>query len=788
MGVVYQARDLTLERPVAVKVLRPEAATASAAARFLREARLLAKLQHPRVVQVHQAGEADGLFYIVMDLVQGESLAARLRQGPLSPAEAETIGGQLVEALAAVHQVGILHRDVKPGNIFLRDDGALLGDFGIARSDESAPTDEPVTAAGASLGTPGYMAPEVWRGERATPASDLYSLGMVLYECLTGRRWTSGADPSRAEWTSVPARWRPALARALAMAAPDRFPDAEAFRAALASRRPRRTTVIALALAAALGAAAVMWPRGGPDLTEFGAAVPGSASSRRALAEAEGLYAGARWTEAARAYGALLAADSSCLLCAFRMMDVDRWLGERPNRDRLRLLSESIHRFPPLYQQLIQADLAERADRLEVLSEAARSHKGEYLAFYYLGSELFNRGPLFGRRRHDAIVELEKALTLRPDFAPPQHELTLALIADGDSAGARPALERIRALPEADGLAEAQRLVAEVAFGFRFDSTVGTGLRTWAGIAQDTSMRRLRPILATGPRVLAGLGTPEGAVALGRAFEDAGDADDLRLSGLVAQAVGFTAMGQLTVARETGDRLRRAFPGRETDVFLAQLHGMTAAFDDAASPWVREAEAELESFLGGAAPAPIRHRAAWLVGVLAARAGQPAVLTKASGLLRDEPEPRTAALLLTAWDAAIRGRYDSAIAVTNPIVRELGRFEGTADPFLRAGVMLSRAEWKGRLGDGAREELRWPEHFHLDSYPVAQPLSVDGDWAMATFAAWRMSELAGPAAADEEICAARRLVAQHWGRGDQPYQSRAIEAGAQARQAGCAER
>src|SRR5438552_11633953 len=119
MGVVFLARDVTLERPVAVKIIRPELATALAADSFLREARILAGLRHPNIVTVYRAGEAAGLFYYIMELVEGETLHDRLRRGPLGPADARKLGRDLLDGLEAVHAAGIVHRDIKPANVFL---------------------------------------------------------------------------------------------------------------------------------------------------------------------------------------------------------------------------------------------------------------------------------------------------------------------------------------------------------------------------------------------------------------------------------------------------------------------------------------------------------------------------------------------------------------------------------------------------------------------------------------------------------------------------------------------
>ncbi len=158
MAHVYEAHDAQLDRTVAIKVLRPELATARGAERFLREARLLAQLSHPNIVPIHDVGEADGLFYYVMDFVDGETLRERLTRGPLPETEAIRVGVDVLSALEAAHAEGVIHRDVKPGNVFLVNQHAILADFGIAkRTDDAA---EPLTSTGHFVGTPGYMAPE----------------------------------------------------------------------------------------------------------------------------------------------------------------------------------------------------------------------------------------------------------------------------------------------------------------------------------------------------------------------------------------------------------------------------------------------------------------------------------------------------------------------------------------------------------------------------------------------------------------------------------------------------
>ncbi|UCC73824.1 MAG: protein kinase [Gemmatimonadota bacterium] len=237
MGTVFLARDLTLDRAVAIKILRPELATAAAAERFLREARILAKLSHPNVVPIHSAGEADGLFYFVMDYVEGETAAQRLERGKLTDAEAVRMAADILSALIAAHAQHVVHRDVKPANVFLVGDRALLSDFGVAKpTSEESPE---LTAVGHRVGTPGYMAPEQVEGQ-ATTQSDLYAAGMILYEALSGRHWSITTRVDQADWTGVPTRLVPVLRRALAFSLGDRWDDAAAFRQALlATQAPR---------------------------------------------------------------------------------------------------------------------------------------------------------------------------------------------------------------------------------------------------------------------------------------------------------------------------------------------------------------------------------------------------------------------------------------------------------------------------------------------------------------------------------------------------------------------
>ena len=261
MGTVYLAHDTVLNRPVAVKTLLPENASAQAARRFLREARTLAEVGHPNIVRIYDVGrDTDPFIYYIMEYLHGQTLAERLTQGPLSVAEATRLGRDLLDALREAHRRGVIHRDVKPGNVFLVDGRGVLVDFGIAKSlSDSGPN---LTQPGHIVGTRRYMAPEQLVG-RECPQTDFYAVGVVLYEATTGRDWES----HDVELAAAPPELRPALSRALALPPEERWPDADAFQRALWRRRTRLSGSTWWYAGAAVVVAAVLWrvlpfPRG----------------------------------------------------------------------------------------------------------------------------------------------------------------------------------------------------------------------------------------------------------------------------------------------------------------------------------------------------------------------------------------------------------------------------------------------------------------------------------------------------------------------------------------------
>src|SRR4051794_30294608 len=267
MGVVYRAEQVQLGRSVALKLLSPDlAADDGFRARFLRESRLMAALEHPNIVPVYDAGEIDGRLYIAMRYVEGRDLASVLEDsGRLPAGRAVALIAQLAAALDAAHARGLVHRDVKPSNALVAGDRAFLVDFGITQE----PGADPLTGTGELLGTVDYVAPERIRGDAVDGRADVYSLGCVLFECLTGRPPFPSAsamagiyghleqDPPRAsdQRPDLPHGLDPVIKRALAKDPADRYPTAGALAAAAeaavappAARDRRRAAALLIAV------------------------------------------------------------------------------------------------------------------------------------------------------------------------------------------------------------------------------------------------------------------------------------------------------------------------------------------------------------------------------------------------------------------------------------------------------------------------------------------------------------------------------------------------------------
>ena len=272
MGVVWEAWDPALERRLAIKLLRPEITDDAGRARLLREARALAKLQHPNVVAVHDVGEVDGDVFIATELVDGEPMGRWQLGRPAS--EVIAAYAQAARGLWAAHRAGLIHRDVKPSNILIGTDGRVrIGDFGLATRDRMAVPahtdggDPRITRDGQIVGTPAYMAPEQREGKLVDERADQYSLCLALAEALTGARPAAGVTASELAAGGVVAPW-PAIARGLAADPSERYESLEPLVTALdGTQPPRRALIAGVALTAVLVAGFGMYALHGPTTT-----------------------------------------------------------------------------------------------------------------------------------------------------------------------------------------------------------------------------------------------------------------------------------------------------------------------------------------------------------------------------------------------------------------------------------------------------------------------------------------------------------------------------------------
>ncbi|MGH9267314.1 MAG: protein kinase domain-containing protein, partial [Acidimicrobiales bacterium] len=254
MADVYLAHDLTLDRRVALKVLFPELSVdPTFVERFRREAQAAANLSHPNIVSVYDWGEHDGTYFIVMEFIEGRTLWQLLKaEGMLLADRAADIGAEVAAALAFAHKRGVVHRDIKPGNVLLSPSGQVnVADFGIARA---ISTDRDLTQTGAVMGTATYFSPEQAQGERLDGRSDVYSLGIMLFEMVTGRPPFQGDNPvavaskhvrdavprPRSVNPDIPPAFEAIILQAVAKNPNDRYASAEEFQGDLVRFRQGR--------------------------------------------------------------------------------------------------------------------------------------------------------------------------------------------------------------------------------------------------------------------------------------------------------------------------------------------------------------------------------------------------------------------------------------------------------------------------------------------------------------------------------------------------------------------
>ena len=875
MGVVYLAEDPALRRQVAVKVLRPELATAAQAERFLREARVLASLSHPNVVTVFSAGEAAGLFYFIMQYAEGETLAARLERGPLPPSATLALARELLAGLEAIHSHGIVHRDLKPANVLLGPDRAMIADFGIALVDSTTTEEAPPSP---DSGTVAYMAPEQRQRLPATTRTDVYSAGMVLYEAATGRRWDGAVPPGRADWHGVPARLRPILERALAQNPADRWASATAMRTALNQapigrraavigaaglgavalwfafvRRPDVTSPadgsaaplflaapaprsplsdsMALALGARLGqnpdfrivpapndagitiattviengtdvrlSAAISgrriptpieipvtagtrhdWPAlidslagaivhalylGQVDADPWlpRNALPASNAAIQAWFQGELAYTEARWEDAGRHYHDAERLDSTCLLCAYRLNDVDRWLGQDVAPGRNARLLANVGRFPPHYQALIRAYASPWPARYDSLEAVPPQYKDFAIGWFAAGDEAFHRAGLLGHPRAGAIDLMLKAVRIKPRFAPAWEHLAWLDLALGDQTEARKALDSLNRAPAASGFSAALHQSLELGYAWRFESEAAARALTDRVLASPSIQEAVD--LAAGARVMMTMGAPAGALYLGEAFERLGG-HDLIQSGLWGQLFGLDALGRTENIPAVVARLLAHAPDPETEAFLTEW--AAAHFLLRGEPVPDSVQRQLASLASDAQPASkIARRLGWIEAVINSSLPVPPTL-----------DPAADALLLGTRTAG-RGDPGRALALTesfHPV-----KPEAAADPFLPLLFRWFRATWleqTGRAG-AAAQELAGHQHLDLHGLPTGPPEAGEVDWATAPLVDWRRIRLLGNEPSRAERCRTLGEIVRLWRAGSPWARIRADSAAALA--------
>ncbi|MDZ4672820.1 MAG: protein kinase [Gemmatimonadota bacterium] len=856
MAVVFLGHDVALDRPVAIKVLRPEQATAVGVERFLREARILARLRHPNIVPVFQGGEADGLLYHILEFQEGETLADRLRRGALDRTEFWRLADGLLGALDAAHAAGVIHRDVKPANIFLNPDKVVVADFGIAATITAS---EPLTAAGSAPGTLAYMAPEQHGGGRPTPRSDLYSAGLVLREALRVRI-PGGAEPATGDvWDGVPRALVAPLKRALAESPADRWESAARMRDRL--RRRHRLLPAVLAVGAVVALLVAVWPphpppvpsgrfvlglerfsevgstpgvswadsvrdalverlEGFPDFvvdTAAGGVVTLQLSGRveqrgdslrveltattpdgrsqpvmgptvavagwRALVDsltlevmlaiwvdlgdetvlpkralpvtpvgmerwlhAEMAYRDAEWDEARRGYEVAEEVDPTCMLCAYRIRDLDRWLGQSADTANLNRLMTHLDRFPAEYRQVVVATTLPVPARIDSLRVVTHRHRNFFDAQYLLGDELLHRGPLVGVSRQEALTALQQAQRLRPDFAGVAEHLAWALIAEGHRDSARAVLDELaRSHPPHDAFTAGLRAFHELAWAWRFLPY---------DLAQAVSREVLAdprvagsPDLAAGARAMPALGVFGGAVGFGRLLTESGAA--LGRSGSLAMIFGAVAQGELSLARAVADSLRNATDDVEWRLAPLQLATVLLLVGDTLMP-PPEVTRQLGQLLARRGlSAAHQVRVAWTMSLLNPPTAPPRILNPLD-------------VLQAARLAASQGDLGLALRLTDSLTNVDYR---AVDAAAGAAARILRAQWLGALDRHAEAaaELLWSEHSDFSSIPTDVVQAAEFDWAVGTAAMWqRATHLDAEGSRTGELCRVYTELLRRW--------------------------
>jgi hypothetical protein len=494
-------------------------------------------------------------------------------------------------------------------------------------------------------------------------------------------------------------------------------------------------------------------------------ALPGSAAGVQAWFRGELAYAEARWDDAARHYHEAERADSTCLLCAYRLNDVDRWLGQGASPERSARLLANVGRFPPHYQALIRAYAAPWPARYDSLQAVPDRYKDFAIGWFAAGDEVFHRAMLLGHPRANAFRLMLQTVRLKPGFAPAWEHLAWLAMAMGDQPTARGALDSLRKAPPASGLSAALHQSLELGYAWRFGSEAEARALTDRVLASPSI--RQAPELAAGARIMMTMGAPAGAVYLGEAFERRLGGHDLIQSGLWGQLFGLDALGRNDDIPAVMARLLAREPDPGTEAFLAEW--AAAHFLLRAEPVPDSVRRHLAHLASDAKPGSIiAKRLAWIGALINASLPVPPALDSAAN-----------ALILGAR-AAGRGDPGRALTLTDgfhPVQPETA-----ADPFLPVLFRWFRANWleqTGRAG-AAAEELAGHQHLDLHQSPNGVPEAGEVDWATAPLVDWRRIQLLSGEPSSAERCRTLGELVRLWRAGSPWARIRADSAAALA--------
>ncbi len=487
-------------------------------------------------------------------------------------------------------------------------------------------------------------------------------------------------------------------------------------------------------------------------------ALPTTDAGYEAWLGGEALLRHASWGAAREAFERAVAIDSSCLLCSWRITEVQRWLLESPDPVHLLRVDEHPEAFPPWYRPLIEWRFLPLEERIAMLRDATAQWPGFPPLWFALGEELNHRGPLAGHHRSEAVLPFRRAVRLDPGSGPAWQELAWLTIAEGDRVAATEAVSAYDSLltlaKSGDPYDRAQQALLHAGFAWRFmpDGALGA-LQPALADPQLLSY----PELGAGARLLPEFGLRHGMLELGEALARLDPPSEMAFTARVAVLLGLTATGRIRRARDYAADLELAFSG------FADIAGFRAKFEAALNLLDPEAVAGVD----GAMPLPATDD--FLRQSLAPRPTETLAPDVVRLLAAGDLEPAAAVASVEGINelAEFFERQEAALTV-----RRL------PDPFFRTILRFMRADWKAAAGDpaGAATDLLFAESVDVTGFPAGLPQAADIDWAFSTLAHWRRAMLLIALQRQGDSCRDLQVVRERWNEGDPVYRDRARQA------------